>query len=138
MKNFEQFLNEADKKDPEDELNKLLDKKGKEGLTPEDKKRLLALNRKAKRNYNRELRAAYIPFTPTPLAEIQKCDKVTYHRPGSEHDGEEGIVQRIRKDGKVTVKFEDGSRLAANPLYLKKVKVTKAMKVIDPYNEEDW
>jgi hypothetical protein len=136
MKNFEQFLNEADKPDPEDEMNNLLDKKGKKELTPDDKKRLIALNRKAKRNDAKKFRM--LPLKPIPLEDIQKCDKVTYHNPSSEHNGEEGIVQRVRKDGKVTVKFEDGSRLAANPIYLRKVKITKAMKSIDPYNEEDW
>lgn len=135
MKTFDQFINEANG-DPEDKVNKILDKKGKKKLTKEEKTKIVDLSKKIKTKKP----IAILPPKPVDMRdhEINLTDKVEYINPRSKHNKKEGVVMRIRKDGKVIIRFDDGSRLAANPLHVIKQKITKAMKAIDPYNEEDW
>lgn len=124
MKNFEEFIKEN--ADSEESINKILDKK-KKNLSDKDK---IALKKYCK--------FKVLPKKPFNQKDINRFDKVTYVRKGSKYNGKTGIVLTIRKDGKYLVRFEDGSRLAASPIYLIKETITDAMKKVDPYNEEDW
>ena len=47
-----------------------------------------------------------------------------------------GIFLKMREDGKFSIRFDDGTRLAANPknVYL----FGKPNKELDPYDEENW
>jgi len=127
IKNYDEINESKNKIDLEKEANRILDKKGK--LNKKDKSALMKLRGKFKKDTNLK---TFI------VNDINKFDKITYNKENSEHYGKTGIVLKIREDGKYVVRFDDGSRLAANPAYLIKEEITKAMKKIDPYNEEDW
>lgn len=45
-------------------------------------------------------------------------DKVVYLRPGYKHDNEVGIFGGVRDDGKFRLRFEDGTRFAADSDYV--------------------
>lgn len=115
MKSYEEFiLNEAKRiSKTEKEINDILDKKK---LSKRDKENLY--------KYSKQ--------------NIGLCDNVVYLNLGSEHYEKSGVVLEIRDDGKYVVRFKDGNKLACSPAFLKKLKRTKAMKTIDPFDEEDW
>lgn len=50
--------------------------------------------------------------------EFELGDKVVYLRPGYRHDNEVGIFGGVRDDGKFRLRFEDGTRFAADSDYV--------------------
>lgn len=44
---------------------------------------------------------------------LKEGDRITYHKDGSEHDGKSGVFTGIREDGKYSIVFNDGKKLAA-------------------------
>jgi len=61
------------------------------------------------------------PFEPSdykipndiPPARFKEGDKISFRRNGSEYDGQSGVFLGMRSDGKYSIRFEDGRRLAA-------------------------
>lgn len=131
LKSFNEFIYESVGNDlPEDKINKILDKHKKKKLDPQEKKNLIKLAKKHKTNIP--------PKNIADTKQINITDLVVYSRKDSVHYGKNGFVLRIRKDGKFIVRFDDGSKLACSVMHLIKLEPTKAMKKLDPYNEEDW
>lgn len=76
-----------------------------------------------------------MPDKPKDL-NFKEGDKIIYRKKGSEKNGMSGIFLKMREDGKFSIRFDDGTRLAANPknVYL----FGKPNKELDPYDEENW
>jgi len=75
-----------------------------------------------------------------PVPEFDVGSRITYSREGSEHNGKIGVILRRREDGKYSVLFDDGHRLAASPqrLIIHKNPKNKGHEKEDPFQEENW
>lgn len=64
---------------------------------------------------------------------LGKCDTTT-------NDGKTGVFVSVRKDGKYSIVFDDGKKLAANPSNIHPYDKNKNIKnkELDPFDEEDW
>jgi hypothetical protein len=69
---------------------------------------------------------------------MKNGDRVKYEKPGSEHDGMTGIYLGMREDGKCHVRFDDGTKFAANPQRLHLIDGEEEEQSYDPYGEESW
>ena len=71
--------------------------------------------------------------------EIGKGERVTYYKEGSDQDGKSGTFVGLREDGKMSIRFDDGKRFAANPKNVvefgKKKPEAPKKKLPEGYNE---
>lgn len=63
--------------------------------------------------------------------EFSKGDDVIYDKDGSEYDGKSATFIEVRDDGKYSIKFEDGKRLAVNSNNVHKPGTSKNKKIPD-------
>jgi len=70
----------------------------------------------------------------TKKSKFKDGDKITYRKSGSDKNGMNATFLKVREDGKYSIRFDDGSRLAANPKNVYPI----GNKKLDPYGEEAW
>ena len=92
--------------------------------------------------------AHHIVHQPDPIIQAEERIKfhplkvgcrIIYVNPDSKHNGKDGTFLRIREDGKYSVRFDDGVKLAASPDHVRYIDPEgEKHKKEDPYGEERW
>lgn len=63
------------------------------------------------------------PVAPKTTSNFKKDDLIVYNKEGSGHNNKTGKFIEVREDGKYSIRFDDGTRLACNPNNVKSLTI---------------